>query len=88
MTKKFVLLFFTLRYLKPVQIYWRIYLKLIQLLPFSLAIHPAVKIRRLNLLPAIANYSAMSSRLTKSLMILLSIFKQNFFYQRSARYEC
>lgn len=28
---------------------------------FSLAIHPAVKIRRLNLLLAVANYSAMSS---------------------------
>jgi len=60
MTNKFVLLFFTLRYLKPVQFYWRIYLKLIRLLPFSLDIHPAVKVSRLNLLPAVAKYSSFS----------------------------
>lgn len=62
MTKKFVLLFFTLRYLKPVQFYWRIYLKLTRLLPFSSAIHPAVKIGRLNLLPAVVSYAALSSK--------------------------
>ena len=61
MTKRFVLLFFTLHYLKSVQFYRRIFLKLTRLVLFSLAIHPAVKIGRLNLLPAVVSYAALSS---------------------------
>jgi hypothetical protein len=61
MTKRFVLLFFTLHYLKSVQFYRRIFLKLTQLVLFSLASYPVVKIERLNLFPAVVTYTALSS---------------------------
>ena len=53
MVKKLVLLFYTLRFLKPIQFYWRIYLKLVQYFPISTSINGFVKTKDLRLTPSI-----------------------------------
>ena len=60
MTNRFVLLFYTLRYLKPIQFYWRIYLKIIRLVPFPANVDVSVKTKRLNILPSIAKHESFS----------------------------
>jgi len=59
MIKKLFLLFHTVRFLKPIQFYWRLYLKISQLFPFSIDIKVPVKVRPVNLLPPIIKHSSL-----------------------------
>lgn len=45
MLKKLFLLIHTIRFLKPIQLYWRLYLKINQLFPFSVAIKEPINVR-------------------------------------------
>ena len=50
--KKLILLIFTLRHLKPIQFFWRIYLKLNGLIPFDSTVPAHIRYQKLTLLPA------------------------------------
>ena len=59
MLKKLLLLFHTIRYLKPIQLYWRLYLKLNQFFPFSITIKKPINIRPCNLVLPIYKYISL-----------------------------
>jgi len=59
MIKKLSLLFHTLRYLKPIQLYWRLYLKVSRLFQFSTEIKEAIKVKPIVLTPPIAKYESL-----------------------------
>lgn len=57
--KKLDLLFFTLRHLKPIQLYWRVYLKLNRLRPFNSLPPAVISCNSLSLLPPVAKHAAL-----------------------------
>ncbi|BCG63750.1 MAG: hypothetical protein methR_P1478 [Methyloprofundus sp.] len=61
MLKKLLLLAHTIRFLKPIQFYWRFYLKIKQLFPFSVVIKESVRIRQVDLMPSVIKHSSLSS---------------------------
>lgn len=61
MLKKLFLLFHTVRFLKPIQLYWRFYLKINQFFPFSVDIKEPIRIRQVDLIPPITKYSSLSN---------------------------
>lgn len=58
MIKKLFLLFHTLRFLKPIQFYWRLYLKINRFFVFSYVIDKPVVINKINLSSPIAKHSS------------------------------
>ncbi len=61
MIKKLGLLFHTLRYLKPIQLYWRLYLKINRFFPFSVVINEPINIRTINLIPLVIKRSSYAA---------------------------
>lgn len=59
MIKKLLLLFHTVRFLKPIQLYWRLYLKINQLFPFSTVVKGSVRARQLYLISPINKHSSL-----------------------------
>jgi len=60
MLKRIVVLFHTVRYLKAIQLYWRIYLKLVQFVHFSISLNNPVACRQISLPPGITKYHSLS----------------------------
>jgi len=58
MKKKLALLFHTLRYLKPIQLYWRFYLKVNQKLAFSTVIKQPLCVGAIDFVPPIAKHAS------------------------------
>ncbi len=62
MSKKLILLFYTVRFLKPIQFYWRVCLKVKQFFPFSDVIQQPIAIKVVSLSPCIDKYPSFSER--------------------------
>lgn len=56
---KLALLFFTLRHLKPIQLYWRVYLKLNRLRTFNRQPPAVISCHSLSLLPPVAKHASL-----------------------------